>query len=1005
MIRKSPNDSKTYNFFTLKNKIKVITITKHDTKKSASALSIKTGSHSDPDDLAGLAHFVEHLLFMGTKKYPDENEYSEFLSLHNGTNNAYTTDEKTVYYFDVDSNYLKDALDRFAQFFISPLFNSDSVSREISAVHSEFLNSLSQDNYREEWLSCILSKYPFNKFTMGSKDTLDRKDIRERVLRFFYENYQPSKMTLVIYGKECQSVLKEYAEIFEKIDPKRCDDIDTIAKNNDKDENKNHEKNDDSQVNTNIKDFNPYETDNLGFVYYLNPKNNINTLNIKIVLPYFRKYSYNTYEFIQYSLERASEDSIVGKLKRKNLIFSLNTTISRLEKHTLLEIEIDLTEMGIIEYPKIIKELTMFEIADLKTLQKIQNNEWLLFEEKEPQELVLDFIEKVDYVDIEDLILSDFLTDGIFIDHNLKEMVRNYQNWLVILSSKTYFEDLNCDKEDTVNKSPLMINKSCLMINKSCLMKDKIYGLVYFKGPEIKKICEAERKKPITSRKYEIGKNIMIHVQNQSFSTTKNELKLLIKTKVEIDNLLYYRLLEETFIEKFYDEIQINLISFSVVKDEQGLIIEFSGLNSLDFLLLFLKTKIDKKLVQIVYEKVKNEFVEKDGLPSYKYCTLGLQKIVSNDFKLPFESLNELNKVKMIRRCFGNVKMMYFGDENHDIFDKFLEITKIFHKTNKNYYKTNNDHDIENLNSRDDNIKKNNDHDIKNEVIEIIKDDFIDVSAFLATNNISNTTDNDSSKSRLKFGQKNKDKFDLTIISKNEENAVGIFKEICLTNNIKKNVILRLISQWSCELFFDQLRTKEQLGYVAISHFLYLKNKLYSYFIVQSIHDQELVHARIRNFFIKLKNLFGNIDLENFNSLKESLINNLSEEFYSLSEFAEYFWDLFLRDCFDLEFREKCVEVIQKLTIDDLKAIINEIIGLKNDDLKNADLKNDDLKNDDLKNDDLKNDDLKNDDLKNADLKNDDLKNDDLKNDDLKNDDLKNDDLKEIVVYVKSYNK
>lgn len=71
-----------------------------------------SGSLSDPSDIAGLAHFCEHMLFLGTKKYPKENEYSQFLSEHAGSSNAFTSGEHTNYYFDVSHEHLQGALDR-----------------------------------------------------------------------------------------------------------------------------------------------------------------------------------------------------------------------------------------------------------------------------------------------------------------------------------------------------------------------------------------------------------------------------------------------------------------------------------------------------------------------------------------------------------------------------------------------------------------------------------------------------------------------------------------------------------------------------------------------------------------------------------------------------------------------------------------------------------------------------------------------------------------------------
>lgn len=70
------------------------------------------GHMSDPSDLPGLAHFCEHMLFLGTEKYPSENEYSKFLSEHGGNCNACTYSDHTNYYFDVVPEHLGGALDR-----------------------------------------------------------------------------------------------------------------------------------------------------------------------------------------------------------------------------------------------------------------------------------------------------------------------------------------------------------------------------------------------------------------------------------------------------------------------------------------------------------------------------------------------------------------------------------------------------------------------------------------------------------------------------------------------------------------------------------------------------------------------------------------------------------------------------------------------------------------------------------------------------------------------------
>ena len=70
-------DDRDYALVTLENKLEVLLISDPQTDKAAAAMDVHVGHLCDPDDAAGLAHFCEHLLFMGTEKYPSENEYSQ----------------------------------------------------------------------------------------------------------------------------------------------------------------------------------------------------------------------------------------------------------------------------------------------------------------------------------------------------------------------------------------------------------------------------------------------------------------------------------------------------------------------------------------------------------------------------------------------------------------------------------------------------------------------------------------------------------------------------------------------------------------------------------------------------------------------------------------------------------------------------------------------------------------------------------------------------------------
>ena len=97
---KSPADKKNYRAVELDNGLRCLLISQETDDKVASAVSmvVEAGSMHEPRGIAGLAHFCEHLLFMGTEKYPDENTFDNFVSKFGGYSNASTHDGFTRYH-------------------------------------------------------------------------------------------------------------------------------------------------------------------------------------------------------------------------------------------------------------------------------------------------------------------------------------------------------------------------------------------------------------------------------------------------------------------------------------------------------------------------------------------------------------------------------------------------------------------------------------------------------------------------------------------------------------------------------------------------------------------------------------------------------------------------------------------------------------------------------------------------------------------------------------------
>ncbi|KAK2735024.1 Insulinase (Peptidase M16) [Myotisia sp. PD_48] len=292
-LEKPAVDNRDYRVIRLPNKLEALLVHDPDTDKASASVNVKVGNFSDDDDMPGMAHAVEHLLFMGTEKYPKENDYNQYLSAHSGHSNAYTAATETNFFFEVSATShppsktpsaqssqpptpaegiltdnklshlapevvpssaasstpdltpsLYGALDRFSQFFISPLFLDSTLDREIQAVDSENKKNLQSDPWRLMQLNKSLSnpKHPYHHFSTGNMKTL-RDDpqarginIRDEFMKFHDKHYSANRMKLVVLGREPLDELEGWvSELFADVKNKelpqnRWDDVQPFGK-------------------------------------------------------------------------------------------------------------------------------------------------------------------------------------------------------------------------------------------------------------------------------------------------------------------------------------------------------------------------------------------------------------------------------------------------------------------------------------------------------------------------------------------------------------------------------------------------------------------------------------------------------------------------------------------------------------------------------------------------------------------------------------------------------
>lgn len=214
-LTKHPDDESVSRHFVLENGLKVLIVSDPEYNISAAALEVQVGSLMDPKDRQGLAHFSEHMLFLGNKKYPDVDEFSGYLDSHGGYSNGFTGEDRTNFQFEVQHDAFEGALDRFSQFFISPLFSPEYSEREMNAVDSEHQKNLQQDDWREHQLfkEFYRKNHPSNHFATGNLETL--KGIKqEEFIKFYNTYYSANRMSLVLLSNkgldELEAMARKY---------------------------------------------------------------------------------------------------------------------------------------------------------------------------------------------------------------------------------------------------------------------------------------------------------------------------------------------------------------------------------------------------------------------------------------------------------------------------------------------------------------------------------------------------------------------------------------------------------------------------------------------------------------------------------------------------------------------------------------------------------------------------------------------------------------------------
>ncbi|BEN79730.1 protease III [Serratia marcescens] len=206
-INKSEHDPRQYEAIKLANGMTVLLVSDAQAPKSLAALALPVGSLEDPNSQLGLAHYLEHMVLMGSKRYPEPENLPEFLKKHGGSHNASTASYRTAFYLEVENDALEPAVDRMADAIAEPLLDPGNADRERNAVNAELTMARSRDGMRMAQVGAetLNPAHPSARFSGGNLDTLkDKPDskLHDELTGFYKRYYSANLMMGVLYGNQ-----------------------------------------------------------------------------------------------------------------------------------------------------------------------------------------------------------------------------------------------------------------------------------------------------------------------------------------------------------------------------------------------------------------------------------------------------------------------------------------------------------------------------------------------------------------------------------------------------------------------------------------------------------------------------------------------------------------------------------------------------------------------------------------------------------------------------------
>lgn len=881
----------------LDNGLQAILVSDPKTDQSAATITVDSGSWQDPHEYPGMAHFLEHMLFLGTKKFPKESEYHNFITQHGGFSNAFTTNDYTTYMFSIDNESFPEALDRFSNFFKQPLFNPSGVSRELNAIDQEYAKNYENDDIREIMVMKELEnpKHPNYRFTMGNSNTLSAV-AHETLKKWYEDHYSANLMRLWVISP---LPLDELVQL-------TVQDFGGIANNNK------------SQFKDTVPLSNP---EFKGKMIYITPIKNVRTVTLVWELPekFWEMKDTRPDRLVCHILGHEGKESLLAQLKREKLAEKLQcSTYDIGAKNLLLFVSLDLTDEGLKRVDHVIlrcfQTLAMMKEKSLPPyiFDEVHQIGVIDYEYQKREGAFETAMRNAEQLTGEDIATYPEKTKIIqkFNPENVSALLHYLtpQNCLILIKAPTTLTGIQPNHQEKWLDIPYAVKSVDPEVMKQWMEAKPIKEIALpLANPFIPNSLEQVIPSPKINAEpllvphpkliVNSGNGMIYYAPDQRFLIPQLYLYFNILTpeidmgdpsKIVVADL-YVKALEDA-LSKFSYPATVAGLNFSVDRSNYGISIKITGYSDNAYLLF---DEILKQLKDLSVSEQKFKFYKQALTREYQNFNKETPIKRAREFLL---SAIYKNYTRENQKAVALRKLSFAGFEEaiQDLFKTSFVEGIIYGNVNDGQAKEYADELLKTLNSQ----PYPKDQQQKPEII-VLPDD------------------------------KGPFFFETKIPAQGNAAMLAVeFPEYTFKNRAAQQVLMTAIE----EPFFSDLRTKQQTGYLVFSVEEEIERKLFSLFLVQSnTHDPRDLLARfelfIENFLQELGKSFSE---KNFETIKSSALHELETPQKNMEDMGDLMQKLAFKYDGDFDWINKRIEGLKALTYEEFLNFAHAFIGRAN---------------------------------------------------------------------------